>query len=87
MEREGGSKTASFMLPLPGACITFEGYAFCSSPFLMGVLCRPDTAGYLTISRKLHIICMNDLRETKHSQSVNCEKYSKSYFIGKKGNE
>ena len=32
IEREGGSKTAPFTLPLPGACIIFEGYAFCNSP-------------------------------------------------------
>ena len=32
IDREGGSKTAPFTLPLPGACIIFEGYAFCNSP-------------------------------------------------------
>ncbi|MBQ2154285.1 MAG: hypothetical protein II437_04415, partial [Oscillospiraceae bacterium] len=32
IEREGGSKTAPFTLPLPGACIIFEGCAFCNSP-------------------------------------------------------
>ncbi|MBQ1589393.1 MAG: hypothetical protein II106_01595, partial [Oscillospiraceae bacterium] len=42
IEREGGSKTAPFTLPLPGACIIFEGCAFCNSP--LRAVCRRRAA-------------------------------------------